>query len=102
MPAGDTIAGRFLIERAVAAGGMGRIYRARDLHGGELVAIKHLTRQSERALERFLQEATVLAEIQHPGVVRYIAHGRTAHGAAFLAMEWLEGQPGFRDFHYDA
>jgi hypothetical protein len=37
----------------------------------------------------------VLAEIQHPGVVRYIAHGRTAHGVAFLAMEWLEGQPGF-------
>jgi eukaryotic-like serine/threonine-protein kinase len=89
--AGDTIAGRFVIERAVAAGGMGRIYRARDLQSGELVAIKHLTRHSERALDRFLQEATVLAQIQHPGVVRYVGHGRTEQGAAYLAMEWLEG-----------
>ncbi len=90
MLAGD-IAGRFEIERAVAAGGMGRIYRARDRQTGDVVALKYLTRDSENALDRFLQEAAVLAEIQHPGVVRYIAHGRTADGMAYLVMEWLEG-----------
>ncbi|WP_428265930.1 serine/threonine-protein kinase PknK [Haliangium sp.] len=92
MQSGDTIADRFEIERAVAAGGMGRIYRARDRHSGEHVAIKLLTKESERALDRFLQESRVLAEIQHPGVVRYISHGRMPGGAAYLAMEWLEGE----------
>jgi serine/threonine protein kinase/tetratricopeptide (TPR) repeat protein len=89
--AGDIIAGRFEIERAMAAGGMGRIYRARDRQTGDVVALKYLTQDSESALDRFLHEAAVLAEIQHPGVVRYIAHGRTADGMAYLVMEWLEG-----------
>ncbi len=92
MQPGDTIADRFVIERAVAAGGMGRIYRARDRHSDSSVAIKLLTQESESARSRFLQESTVLAEIQHPGVVRYVAHGRTSAGAAYLAMEWLEGE----------
>lgn len=91
MQAGDTIADRFVIERAVAEGGNGRIYRARDQRSGGAVAIKLLARDSERALDRFLRECTVLAEIQHPGVVRYVEHGRAAGGAAYLAMEWLDG-----------
>src|SRR5205814_2336371 len=41
---------------------------------------------------RFAQEAVVLAELSHPAIVRYVAHGKTPDGALFLAMEWLDGE----------
>jgi eukaryotic-like serine/threonine-protein kinase len=37
-------------------------------------------------------EASVLAKLQHPNIVSYIAHGRTPSGLPFLAMEWLQGE----------
>ena len=40
-------------------------------------------------VDRFVREAALMAELQHPGIVRYVAHGRTADGP-YLAMEWLE------------
>ncbi|HWN68560.1 MAG TPA: protein kinase, partial [Haliangium sp.] len=92
MRPGDTIDHRFQVELEVAAGGMGRIFRAIDLQTGQLVAIKVLGYRDPRARERFLQEARMLAEIRHPGIVRYIAHGMMTTGAPYLAMEWLEGE----------
>jgi len=47
--------------------------------------------QGTQAL-RFQQEALVLAEIAHPAIVRYLAHGSTARGEQYLVMEWLEGE----------
>jgi tetratricopeptide (TPR) repeat protein len=41
--------------------------------------------------ERFAREARVLAELSHPGIVAYVAHGRTDDGRPFLAMEWIDG-----------
>src|SRR5262249_9775038 len=43
-------------------------------------------------VERFAREAAILANLFHPGIVRYVAHGTTPSGDPFLAMEWLEGE----------
>ncbi len=43
-------------------------------------------------LARFNQEAKVLAELSHPGIVRYLDHGLTPDGAPYIAMEWLDGE----------
>ncbi|WP_437793149.1 serine/threonine-protein kinase [Sorangium sp. So ce693] len=92
MQAGDIIDGRFCIEHLAASGGMGAIYRARDQETGEAVAIKLLTTESAQHLVRFAREAHVLAAARVPGVVRYVAHGATAWGQPFLAMQWLDGE----------
>lgn len=34
----------------------------------------------------------MLAQLQHPGIVRYVAHGVTTDGAPYIAMEWLNGE----------
>src|SRR5687767_7771638 len=68
---------------------MGSVWRARDTETGESVAVK-LMRGDDHA-DRFVREAVVLAELQHPRVVRYVAHGVTEAGAPYLAMEWLDG-----------
>jgi tetratricopeptide (TPR) repeat protein len=88
---------RFLVERLAASGGMGRVYRARDADSGEAVALKVLDARGaagtrSRALERFAREARLLAQLRHPGIVRFIAFGTTPRGEPYLAMEWIDGE----------
>ncbi|HEY2369337.1 MAG TPA: serine/threonine-protein kinase, partial [Polyangiaceae bacterium] len=94
MEAGAVVAERFVIEARAGVGGMATVYRARDLvHGresGGVVALKLLEAVSER--ERFVREAELLANLSHPNIVKYVAHGEMADGQSFLAMEWLEGE----------
>ena len=87
----QVVANRFEIEAEAGAGSMGRVYRALDRSTGEIVALKMLGAHAQLA-ERFAREAAVLAEVAHPGIVRYIAHGSETDGAQYLAMEWIEGE----------
>ena len=86
------IAERFELGELAESGGMGSVYRARDRLTGAPVAVKLLARAHQRWAERFRREALVLAELAHPAIVRYVAHGVTAAGEPYLAMEWLDGE----------
>jgi serine/threonine protein kinase/tetratricopeptide (TPR) repeat protein len=92
MAPGTVIGGRFVLEFQAGAGGMGHVYRARDLETKKPVALKVLRGHDALDVERFEQEAAILAELHHPGVVRYVAHGIADTGQHWLAMEWLEGE----------
>ena len=86
------IAGRFVIDHQAGAGGMGTVYRATDRVDGSRVALKVLHSRQPLDVERFAREAEILADLSHPGIVRYVAHGLTPEGDHWLAMEWLEGE----------
>lgn len=91
--AGTLFVGRFLIEQHAQSGGMGQIYRARDIQTGKLVALKVLRENaSTQFVQRLLLEAQTLSELHHPGIVSYVAHGIGDHGGAYLAMDWLDGE----------
>ena len=80
---------RFEIIRLVARSDMARVYKARSFGDGRFVALKVLDAAMDPV--RFEREARVLASIDHPAVVRYIAHGST-NGKPWLATEWLAGE----------
>jgi len=82
---------RFEILREVAQGGMGIVYEARDKDTGERVAVKCLLDSAFDTL-RFERESELLASLEHPGLVRHIAHGTTNDDRPYLAMEWLDGE----------
>jgi len=90
---GEVISGRFEVEHLSGAGGMGQVYRARDLRTGEPVALKVLYQVGPLEIERFAREADVLSNLRHPGIVRYIEGGAAPGGGPYLAMEWLDGEP---------
>lgn len=94
LASGSLFADRFEIDRLAGSGGMGAVYRARDRHSGELVALKllHQGAAGPEEEQRFAREATLLSELRHPGIVAHVAHGKTLQGQPFLAMEWLEGE----------
>src|ERR1700761_4999530 len=94
----DLVSDRFQVVRLAGAGGMGVVYRARDRLTGNAVALKVLRPaggsegHDPDQVERFLREPRILSEVQHPAIVRYIAHGETERGEPYLAMEWLDGE----------
>jgi len=92
MNRGTIVAGRFEVEACHATGGMGAVYRATDLHTGKPVALKVLALHGAALEARFAREAAILAGLSHPGIVRYVAHGRTLAGDDYLAMEWIDGE----------
>jgi len=86
--------GPYEIQSPLGAGGMGEVYRARDVRLGRDVAIKvlpeALANDTDR-LRRFEQEARTIAALSHPNILGI--HDIGAHdGAPFLVSECLEGQ----------
>jgi serine/threonine protein kinase/tetratricopeptide (TPR) repeat protein len=92
MTPGQEVADRFQIERLAGAGGMGSVFRALDLRTRQSVALKVLMTQMHHFADRFVREAEILAELRHPGIVDYVAHGDSASHGLYLAMEWLDGE----------
>lgn len=92
---GRTFDGRYAIESRIAAGGMGAIYRARQLSTNRVVALK-VIRESAMSkpniVKRFTREMRATAAIDHPNTVEVYDFGQTADGALFLAMELLDGR----------
>jgi serine/threonine protein kinase len=93
MHRGERIAGRFELEREAAKGGMGTVYRALDLQTRIPVAVKVLRGREVGGTARFQRESALLAELSHPGIVRYVSHGVDAtSGLHYLVMEWVDGE----------
>ncbi len=92
LPDNRHISGRWVLQELVGKGGMGTVFRALELGSGETVAVKLLHDGEESHIERFSREASVLAELQHPSIVQYRAHGVTHDGRAYIVMEWLDGE----------
>jgi hypothetical protein len=87
---GVVLGKRFELERVAGVGGMGTVYRARDLTTGEPAAVKVLLPTADTG--RFAREARLLDDVRHPSIVRYVGEGATAEGAPYLVMEWLDGE----------
>jgi serine/threonine protein kinase len=86
------VARRFEILNLAGKGGMGEVYRVRDWQTNEVVALKVMAADAEQQLERFARERKLLEKLEHPGIVRFVSHGKLDDGRPFLAMEWLEGE----------
>jgi WD40 repeat protein/tRNA A-37 threonylcarbamoyl transferase component Bud32 len=88
----DAFPGHVLLE-TLGRGGMGIVYKARQLELGRVVALKVIVsgRQADQEeLIRFLAEAQAVAVIEHPHVVRVHEYGETS-GRPYLVMEYLPG-----------
>jgi serine/threonine protein kinase/Tfp pilus assembly protein PilF len=85
---------RYEIADLLGTGGMGEVYRAKDLKLGRTVALKVLPSMmalQDDSLARFRWEARVLASLSHPHI-RAIHDLVEAGGLHFAVMEYLEGQ----------
>ncbi len=93
LPAGTRL-GSFEVEEPIGSGGMGEVYRARDLKLGRAVAIKvlpeHLGDDPE-VRARFEREARAVAALSHPNILA-IHHLGDSDGRWYAVTELLQGQ----------
>jgi len=81
------------LEALLGAGGMARVYRARHRVLDRVYALKMQTQRSRPEHEaRFVREAKIIAQLDHPNVVGVHDFGFTPEGRAYLVMEWIDGQ----------
>ena len=77
----------------IGRGGMGVVLRGRDLDLGRDVAIKVLRTQTHpNALARFIEEAQIGGQLQHPGIVPVYEMGLQADQRPFFTMKLIEGE----------
>ena len=86
---------RFLPIRPHARGGIGQVWLARDRELQREVALKviqprYAERDDQRA--RFLLEAEITGNLEHPGIVPVYSLGRNSEGRPFYAMRFIRGE----------
>src|SRR5688572_2190425 len=91
---GQTLVGRYYIEKKLGEGGMGSVYLATHVTLEKRVALKVLHMEFARKqdlIERFLQEAKAASRIRNDHVIDITDFGATEEGFVFFAMELLNG-----------
>jgi tetratricopeptide (TPR) repeat protein/tRNA A-37 threonylcarbamoyl transferase component Bud32 len=86
--------GRYRIEGEIARGGMGVVFRASDPDFGRTLAVKVLLDHrcgDEAAARRFLDEARLCGQLQHPGIPPVHEMGTLPDGRPFFAMKLVKG-----------
>ena len=97
----DTLLGdRYRLDRRIAIGGMGEVWRAEDTVLSRTVAVKVLKSeltQERTFLERFRTEARTTASLQANGIANVFDYGEVGTGqdipVAYLVMEYVDGEP---------
>src|SRR6476620_1510567 len=87
--------GPYEVLGAIGAGGMGEVYRARDLRLNREVAIKVLPQslaEDGQRLHRFEQEALAAAALNHPNILAVYDIGTQDNGSPYMVSELLEGE----------
>ncbi len=100
MTSGTTLVDRYVIQEVVGIGGMGSVYRARDLHFPnvvKLVAVKEMINQAPDPLIRativqnFEREANILATLSHPSIPRIYDYF-SEDNRSYLVLEYIHGK----------
>ncbi|MBN1260992.1 MAG: protein kinase [Anaerolineae bacterium] len=98
LTSGTLLQNRYRVAKRLGAGGMGAVYRAWDTRLNVGVALKEMTPQSgldsgmlAGLRQQFQQEATVLARLSHPNLVRVTDFFQEG-GNAYLVMDFVKGE----------
>src|SRR5258706_14368794 len=97
---GTNLMNRYLIQEVIGVGGMGSVYRARDLHfpsGVKLVAVKEMINQApdplfrQTIVQNSKREANILATLTHPAIPRIYDYF-TLDNRSYLVLEFVNGK----------
>jgi eukaryotic-like serine/threonine-protein kinase len=92
---GQTLAGKYRIEKLIKRGGMGAVYLGKHVLMDKTVAVKVLHPSlalDDDVVRRFSREAKAASRISHPHAVSVTDFGESENGVVFLVMEYLDGR----------
>jgi eukaryotic-like serine/threonine-protein kinase len=100
---GELVAGNYQILGHIGKGGMGVVYRARDLKLERSVALKFLPDNvtvSEKDKQRFIKEARLAAALDHPNIGAIYGIESTGDGRTFIVMAFYDGESLAQRIHF--
>jgi len=89
-----TLKNRYLLDKEIGQGGMSVVYHAQDLLLKREVAVKILhpyLAQRKEAKARFYREAKIIAQLDHPHIVKIFDYADEQETQAFIVMEYIQG-----------
>jgi serine/threonine protein kinase len=88
------IANRYQILKKLGTGGLGEVYRVRDLKDDEVRGLKILSRSktTSQTAQRFKREFRLLAGLQHPNLCRVYDFGMLRDGRSYFTMDYIKGE----------
>ena len=88
--------GVYELKREIGRGGMGAVYQAERVDGEfrQTVAIKLIKRgmDTDLILKRFRRERQIIAALDHPNIIYFLAGGATDDGLPYFVMEYIDGK----------
>jgi eukaryotic-like serine/threonine-protein kinase len=84
----------FVVRQMIGSGRMGKVYRAWQRSLEREVAIKFLRKSflnDADAIERFIREARIVAQLRHPNILAVHGLGRTPYGGYFMVLDLIHG-----------
>jgi len=91
---GTVLRGKYEVISKVGEGGMGAVFKARIVPGGDIRAVKVVAQrlvQEPGFRQRFKSEALIMKAIKHPNDVEVQDYDETEEGQPFLVMEFVDG-----------
>lgn len=96
---GQTLGGKYTLERMIGRGGMGHVYAATVTDPNGDIALRDVVvkmiapplAQQPQAMARFEREAKRLDSLRHSNIVEMYDYGREG-GRAYIVMEWVDGE----------
>ena len=91
----EKLSNRYDVLGEIGHGGIGVVALARDVDLGRELAIKLLRekhRQHDEIVQRFREEARIIGQLQHPGIVPVYEMGQSSDGRPFFSMKLVNGQ----------
>ncbi|MBN2143077.1 MAG: PEGA domain-containing protein [Candidatus Aureabacteria bacterium] len=92
---GKTLNDRYLILHKIGEGGMGAVYKARQITTGKIVAVKLISRSlmdNPETVRRFQREVKLQSRLEHPNIVTVIDFDQTQDGLYYFVMAFVEGK----------
>jgi serine/threonine protein kinase/Tfp pilus assembly protein PilF len=97
-----TVSDRYSTLKFHARGGVGEVWLAEDGEIGRQVALKRLSRNDDGANERFIAEAQIAGQLEHPGIVPVHDLGIDKSGKPYYVMKFVHGrtlQDAIEEYH---
>lgn len=84
----------YRLQQHLGTGASGRVYRSLESATGRTVAVKFLRKEllaNVNIVRRFVEEADIVARLEHSAIVAVHGIGRTPIGGFFIVQEWIDG-----------
>ncbi|MDH5508810.1 MAG: serine/threonine protein kinase [Nitrospinota bacterium] len=92
---GKVFAGRYTILNKLGSGGMGVVYRAKQITTGKTVAIKVISKKmtaDPESAARFQREMRIQSKLEHPNIVTVYDFDKSPKGQFFIVMPYVDGR----------